>query len=201
MSSHARSSNLVRCMLALLLYLWVTPMAVPADGAHQETVAKIKAAYLLNFLRFADWPDNAFDTVSSPLNVCVLGQDTLGNILDVTMREQEVSGRTIAVRRIDAADKSAWQEDLHDCHLAFITRSEASRSEHIVAELRGSDTLTVGETASFALTGTMLALNFEDDRIIFYANPGAIRAANVRLSSKILQLARIIDDNSSAARN
>ncbi|NND60887.1 MAG: YfiR family protein [Gammaproteobacteria bacterium] len=165
----------------------LTASVVHAADAQESTVAKIKSAYLLNFLRFTDWPSWSFDDQTSALRVCVIGTDSLGGILDQTMDDELVHGRPIDVLRVTVDDP------LQHCHLLYIAASEESRLNDIVSKLNGSSTLTVGETAGFASDGAMLALNREDDRIIFYANRDAIRAGQVRLSSKILQLAKMVD--------
>ncbi|NND61264.1 MAG: YfiR family protein [Gammaproteobacteria bacterium] len=183
--------SLARGLGALLLCLSLLPCATLADST-SETIAKIKAAYLLNFLRFSEWPAESFSSRNSPITLCVLGRDTLGRTLDATMQEQRVAGRLLQIVRLagDSVDKPS--SAIEQCHLVFISRSEAGRVDHITERLAGTNTLTIGEVGDFADHGAMLALNYEDDRVIFYANPAAIRAGKVHLSSKILQLARIV---------
>lgn len=182
----------VRAVGTLLLCLALTPLATQADST-TETVAKIKAAYLLNFLRFAEWPADSFAGDASPITVCVLGTDTIGTSLDKTMQGQRVHGRPLRIERLGSVTAGAdVSEGLRACHLVFIGRSEAAHVDRVTEQLSGSDTLTVGEIGVFAESGAMLALNFEDDRVIFYANPRPIQLARVRLSSKILQLARLV---------
>lgn len=179
------------CVVAVTGWAGVTG-AAPVEA---DKVAKVKSAYLLNFLRFTEWPPESFERPGSPLQICVLGHDSLGSVLDTTVRGQTVAGRSVAVQRFSLEDSSSSLSlpgEIRRCHLVFIGDSEADRLDLILGELAGSHMLTVGETASFATDGTMLALNLERDRIIFYANPDAIRAGRVGLSSKILQLARIV---------
>lgn len=190
MKTHA----LHRAML-LLCCLAVWSGALSAGAIEQAKVAKVKSAYLLNFLRFAEWPADSFERADSPVRICVLGHDSLGAALDGTVNGQVVDGRPVAVLRFELNELPArfdLPEPISQCHLVFIGDSEAARLGAILDQLRGTHTLTVGETSAFAAGGTMLALNLERDRIIFYANPDAIRAGTVGLSSKILQLAKIV---------
>lgn len=182
---------------AILVWASIASPVANADSTEDARVAKIKSAYLLNFIRFAEWPRSSFPAANSPVRICLLGQDTLGPVMDGTVNGQAVGGRSIEVVRLaqDSASaeiKSEIAESLRLCHLVFIADSEASRLSSILGSLTGTHILTVGETGSFAVDGAMLALNLERDRVIFYANPDAIRASKVSLSSKILQLARIV---------
>lgn len=182
--------------LLVALCLSLAPPVV-ADGVHDETVAKIKSAYLLNFMRFANWPDDAFESRHSPFQLCVVGHDSLGSVLDVTMHNVRVAGHPVQIQRMSLAEDLLAEKmtpRLDSCHLVFLGHSETPRVAAILAALDPRDTLTVGETGAFADHGAMLALNLEGDRIVFYANRQAVRATEVQLSSKILQLARIVDE-------
>src|SRR5687768_747777 len=77
----------------------------------------VKAAFVLNFARFVEWPDSAFATPSSPLTICVLGADPFGGILDVTVGGERVHNRPVVVQRAPRATQLPPQTS---CHLAFV---------------------------------------------------------------------------------
>ena len=79
--------------------------------------------------------------------------------------------------------------------MLYIGGSEGAHLEEILAALAGGSTLTVGDVGAFAAAGTMLALSVEGDRVVFYANADALRAARPKLSSKVLQLAKLVDSD------
>ena len=41
---------------------------------------QVKAAFLLNFTKFVDWPAGAFAGSDSPITICILGNDPFGRI-------------------------------------------------------------------------------------------------------------------------
>lgn len=178
-------------MVAVLAWFALWPLATRADeSSATPTMAKIKSAYLLNFMRFSEWPATAFESSTDPLQLCIAGEDSLDRHVDRTMRGQSVAGRTIKIRRLGAGTQST--DAPASCHVVYISASELPQAATILGRYAGTAALTVGETNEFVSMGAMLALNLENDRIVFYANPAAIAAAPVHLSSKILQLARVV---------
>lgn len=178
--------------LALAISLALSAAGAAGQTVAQERVAKIKSAYLLNFLRYTKWPTHAFSDAASPLTVCVVGVDSLGRTLELTMSGQTVSNRPVAIRRYVSGDELRRHTNA-SCHLIFLSSSELEGAPTLTEFDNTGMSLTVGETRSFVRFGAMLALNLENDRIVFYANRDAIRRAEVDLSSKLLQLARIVE--------
>ena len=79
----------------------------------------VKAAYLYKLAPFVDWPPGALDP-QGPFNLCVVGRDPFGSVLDRAVAGQVIGGRPIAVRRLRTIDKgsgcqparkASWQPD------------------------------------------------------------------------------------------
>src|SRR5689334_7219765 len=87
--------------LALGLSLLAPAGGFAADAPPLEY--QVKAAFLLNFTKFVEWPASAFADGRSPLNICVLGEDPFGAALDQMVRGEAVNGRPLAVRRMRRA--------------------------------------------------------------------------------------------------
>src|ERR1700722_3325777 len=84
------------CLLAIVLLPGVTP------GAADPAVSKeyqIKAAFLLNFAQFVQWPGNTFTNASEPFRIGVLGEDPFGGALEETMQGETVQNRKIIIHR------------------------------------------------------------------------------------------------------
>ena len=60
----------------------------------------IKAATLLNFTKFVEWPPGSFPGESAPLSICILGADPFGATLDQTVHEEVANGRSLVIQRI-----------------------------------------------------------------------------------------------------
>lgn len=202
-----RNAGLAHILPPLLCLVLVMSTSI-AQGADVDPhkVTKVKAAYLLNFLKFTDWPDRAFDNRDSPIVVTVLGDDPLGPVLDQTMHNERVNGRPITVQRIPvAADdrrpngrytssaRGRLRAELQGSHMVYVSASERDQARQIADDLIQGAALTVGDDPAFARAGMMLALGVEDDRVVFYANRQAIQESALQVSSKVLQLANVLD--------
>ena len=173
-----------RC-LALFLLLTGLPSA-PQLHAQVSLEYQVKAAYLMNFTKFVEWPASAFSASDAPIVICVLGDDPFGPTLDRMVEGQDVNGRPIRTRR------SVPEANPQGCHVAFVSRSERTEMEQIVSTLRNSSVLTVSEVPGFADAGGMIEFVIEDDKVRFHINPAAARAAGLTVSSRLLSVASSI---------
>jgi hypothetical protein len=153
-----------------------------AQATPEALEYRVKAAYLLNFTRYVEWPPSAFTGPDATLNVCVVGRDPFGEVLDQTIGGRRVAGRSLRVLRPDRP-----ASDL--CHVAFVGDAPAAVREAWLAALRTEATLTVGETRSFAQDGGMIAFVIQDETVRFEINVGAVRSGGLRMSSRVLTLA------------
>jgi hypothetical protein len=79
------------------------------------------------------------------------------------------------------------------CHVVFVPVTEKDHAEKIMKSLQGSNTLTVGESDGFAAMGGIINLVVEGDKIRFEVNPAAADRAGLKISAKLLSMAKIVD--------
>ncbi len=171
---------------AALLLGWA-PLAAP-QAAPAATEHEIKAAFLLNFAKFVEWPASAHPAADSPIRVGVLGDDPFGNVLDRTLKGRSVQGRSFVVER------SKDPETLKSCHILFVAASEKEWVKPILGALKGLPILTVGEAAGFAHARGVVNFVLQEKLVRFEINPDAAARAGLKVSSKLLQLARIVQE-------
>src|SRR5262245_25491563 len=86
-------------MLAALLTWPVFPgIARAAERADVPAEYQAKAAFLLNFTRFINWPEQSFATADTPFVVGILGDNPFGSVLAETLRDERVRGRKVELR-------------------------------------------------------------------------------------------------------
>ena len=152
-----------------------SPSAAPArDNATAEEY-RVKGAFLLNFLKFTEWPNAP---AAEPLVIGVLLPDPFGSDLDEAARSVKVSGRRVEVRRFRKLG------DARSCHMLFIPRD----AEYLSAELPKPGRLTVGETPQFLASGGIISFYLEESRVRFEIAPEAARQAGLRIDPHVLQL-------------
>jgi hypothetical protein len=147
----------------------------------------VKAAFLLNFAKFAEWPEDSPQAQAPAVSICVLGRDPFGEVLEKTMAGRSVGGRPIVIQRYPTA------EGVRACHVLFIASSEYGRLTPILEGLAGQPVLTVGEGEAFALRGGVIGLVVENNLARFEVNLGAAQRKGLVLSSKLLGLARVVE--------
>lgn len=149
---------------------------------------KLKAVFLFNFVQFVEWPQTAFKDTNSPLVLAVLGNDPFGSYLDATVTGEIVRGRRIEVRRYRSVN------EIHDCHVLFISASESPNLKAILARLNGRSVLTVGDIPDFASRGGMIQFYKDQNKIRFRINIQAAKEAHLSVSAKLLQLAEVVPE-------
>jgi hypothetical protein len=170
--------------LVLLSLALVAATAVP--GAEEPSEYQVKAAFLLNFVRFVEWPVDVFKKADDPLVVGILGKDPFEGTLEQTVTNKTVGGRSVVVRHI--SDVTAART----CQVVFLAASETRRLGDIVTAGRG--VLIVGEAEGLAERGGMINFVVQDNHVRFEINPSAATRAGLKISSKLLQLAIVVPD-------
>jgi hypothetical protein len=156
----------------------------PGLSARQASEYQVKAAYLYNFAKFAEWPGSLTNR-SAPLAICVLGKDPFGPALDIAVTE-DIRGRKVVARRI-----SKFQEG-QDCSVLFIPMSEERRLGEILKGLERIPVLTVSDIPEFSRRGGMIQFVFEGNKIRFEVNLASSQSAGIMLSSELLKLASTV---------
>ena len=154
-----------------------------AQGGGPADAGQVKAAFILNFLKFVEWPTAG---PRAPITVVVVGDDGFGAVLTRAAAGQTHNGRPIDVRT------AARVADAGDAQLLFIAASQVRNLPSILRETEGRPVLTVGDTEGYGQAGVILNLYTFDQRVRIEANTTAAARAGLRLSSQLLRLARIV---------
>jgi hypothetical protein len=145
----------------------------------------VKAAFLYRFVQFVEWPQ-ASPLPPASITIGVLGRDPFGDVLDKVVLEKMVAGRSLAIRRF------ASVAALEPCEILFISSSEMPHLPEILARLQRAPVLTVGEADRFARRGGMIGFFYENNRVRLEVNREAAESAGLRVSSKLLTVARLV---------
>jgi hypothetical protein len=153
--------------------------------AQTDLEYQVKAAFLLNFAKFVEWPSSAFADSDSPVAICILGKDPFGRTIDDLVQGEEANGRKLIVRRMIQLPAP------QSCQVVFIEASAKDLAKTLSGLGRG--VLTVGEGGSFLRDGGIIAFVIENRRVRFDINQTAAEGAALKLSSKLLSVARSIE--------
>lgn len=147
---------------------------------------ELKAAFLYNFARYAKWPDGAFATKTSPLVIAVVGKDPFGKRLEETLGDKRVGRHPIVIRRYATA------KDIKDAHLLFLGEMSEKERKASVERVKTRPVLVVADEGGVTATGAAIGFYLDRKRIRFEVSVKALERTRLRLSSKLLKLARIV---------
>jgi len=176
------------CALGLAVFSTLAAAIPTWAQANSSVEYQVKAAFLLNFAKFIEWPPNTFQNERSPMTVCVFGYDPFGDALDEIIRGKNIDNHELLARRINELP------DLKGCQLVFVSEREEKRLPEILNNLKGVGALVVGEGGNFAERGGGIQFYLENNRMRFAINVDAVQRAHLTVSSKLLALARIVHD-------
>lgn len=146
---------------------------------------RIKAALIYKIMKMVSWP-NEKNNPNGAWYLCFLGEDTFGNMLD-SIEHRIVRKQKLILRR------NVTLNEVEDCHLLFISRSEQNYLTQILSKIEQLPILTIGDVDKFAQQGGMINLLKKRGRIQIEINNRAAREANLRINPRFLTLASIVE--------
>jgi ribosome-associated protein YbcJ (S4-like RNA binding protein) len=165
-----------------MIWLLLACASVHAQNS-QPTEYQIKAAFLFNFAKFVEWPPKAFGGESTPFVIGILGDNPFHDDLTRIIGNKTVDQHPLVVREYRSLD------GVTNCHMLFISNSEKERLPEILALLKGSNVVSVGEMDQFTESGGMIKFALKENKIRFLINNEAAHRAGLKVSSKLLALA------------
>jgi hypothetical protein len=175
-------------VISLALGVLVSGLSLaPAQGQSISREYPLKAAYLYNFANYIEWPAAAFPSPNSPFIVGVLGPNPFGSLLDELTRKT-IRGRPIVYRHYDSP------RDIGECHILFIGAAVSDADcMAAIADTRTRHVLIVTEAVGLARRGSVINFFVEQNKLRFEINLHAAQQRALRISSKLLSLARLIE--------
>jgi hypothetical protein len=159
--------------------------------AQVATAPELKAAFLLNFVRFTNWPVSVAPD-GADLTMCIVGDGRIVIALNDVTRGRRVDDRGIVVRALGGGDNA------ERCHLLYASGLRADQEQSLIDATRGRPILTSSDSSTFMTRGGVAGFHIAGGRMKFSVNPSAAERAQLRISSKLLSLAVIVKDATDA---
>jgi hypothetical protein len=167
------------------LFALLAGVSVCRAAAVQSLEYRVKAAFLLNFTKFVEWPPASFPSETSPISICILGDDPFGGGLDQMVEGESVNAHKLTVRHVRELPASG------SCHVLFVEKMEKDLAETLAKA--GPGVLTVGEGDSFLQNGGVIAFVIEGRRVRFDISENAATKAALKMNAKLLSVARSVE--------
>lgn len=163
--------------------MWTLLAAGRAQERPRLTDAEAKAGFLYNCALFVEWSRSTL--AADVLVIGIFGDEAVSKLAK-DMQGQSVNGRTIIVQAVPALDQ------LPSVHVLFVAGSDPDKARAVLARVRSAPVLTVGEHDSFTSDGGIVRLFTDDGRLRFEIDMTHAENAGLRVSAKMLGLAKIV---------
>ena len=169
------------CALALVAGILAARSLLLHAGPLTEPQAK--ASLLFNLAAFVEWPSTAL-AGGDRLLICVAGDPDVIAALQ-PYEGKAIDGHVIASRAVGD------QDDPSGCHILFVS---GAREQALTLVRRAADqpVLTVGDGAHFVRQGGTVRVFFEESRLRFEVNTTNAARTRLKISSRMLGLARVV---------
>ncbi len=183
------------CVAALFAAILFPPAIHENCTGQTPTEYQVKAAFLFNFLKFVEWPGDPAVDPQAKWVIGIVGDSPVSNQLSWLFAGKNVMGRDVQVKQFQAAD------NLRACNILFIGASERKRLPSILASLHGLSVLTVADMDHFIESGGMVQFVEEDSHVRLAIDVAATSRAHLKVSSKLLALARTVTSTEVSPNN
>lgn len=170
--------------LFALLFMWAL-VSADADGD-----AEYKSKFIINLVDYVDWPAGGDADESGSIAIAVIGDSPLLPKLKAMAETKTKDGKKIVIK------EKVLNESTYDCQILFLASKETSDLAQVLKKVNGNPVLTVSDCDYFANYGVMINFyNEENDgksKVKFEVNKATVSMAGLKISSKLLKLAKII---------
>jgi hypothetical protein len=157
----------------------VTPTFVPAQDV---TESALKAAYLLRFISFTEWPSDAL-APNAPLVACIIADNPVADAL-----QREVKGRTINAHTLSVTRSSSPR----GCQVLYLGGGALAPAIEGIQGFQAAPVLTMSDVDGFAEAGGLAQFYFEHSKLKFTINMATLKRSRLHMSALLLQLAKRI---------
>lgn len=162
----------------------LAPIHARAQAEEAVPEPQVKAAYLLKFLDFVEWPAAVFTAPRSPFVIGVAGADTLADELEALVARRRSEARPVVARRFKPGEAPTG------VHVLFVGRGAGTRLKPLFAAVELQPVLVVGETDEAFEAGAAIGFVMVDKRVRFDVAPRQAESRELRISSRLLGVAR-----------
>jgi hypothetical protein len=175
------------CILILALFSFVGEIKSLNGFAIANSLEhEVKATFIYKFIHFIEWPKSG--NASSEITIGVLGNSPIWNTLNEIKKEEDPDNK-IKLFQIKALT------EVTDYTILFFSPNEKPRFKKLLADLEGRPTLTISETKGFSDMGGQINFYLENDKVRFEINVESAKRSNLKISSKLLRLAKIVQNS------
>lgn len=173
-------SAIFRACLVIALPLATAGHVAAAQSPSLEM--GVKAAFLPKFAAYVNWPSGALGAPDEPIQLCVIGRDSIGSSLDEVAGRERIDQHPVQVRRLNSTAEAGG------CHIAFLGGTTKESPGRMLEALQGQPVLTVTDARGGADRG-IVHFVLQGGRVRFHIDDALAARSNLGISARLLSLA------------
>ncbi|MBF0211300.1 MAG: YfiR family protein [Desulfamplus sp.] len=175
-------------------FLSLCTIFLPIFSSAQEPLKQeIQAAMIIKFTDFIEWPPHSFEEDSNGFTIAILGKNEYQELFK-PFEGRLFHGRELKIiNYLDIEKIYTDKQDIGKIQILIFSQSENKIAESLIEKIKLRPILTVGDFPGFAQNGGII--NFfqkANNRIGFEINMEAKDLANIKISSHLLKLGKIV---------
>lgn len=175
-----RRQKKILTVLLVAITCGLLPYGVRADAALRKD-ARIKAAYIYNFIKFVSWPDQVEGGAPVTVTVCAYGKNPLDHALD------EIDGKEFSRGAIRVVTGDPDPNE-YACDVAYFSDLRRNVESFAFGIWSKAPVLTVSDTSGFRSRGGIIEFEQAGSKIGFAINVEKAKEVELNISSKLLLL-------------
>ena len=167
---------LSRVKFVFLLAALVFSAFKPGIESNEGNEYEVKAMFVLNFIRYVEWPEKNTNTEFS---IGIIGESEMAAPLERIAVQKKVGDKKIIIRKLSAEDDTY-------CNIILVSRERAGKLELIEKKYAGKGVLIISDESPHSAAINLVK---RDNKIRFEINQAAAKSGGVKISGQLLQLA------------
>jgi hypothetical protein len=176
-------SRLRRGLTAAYLSLIASALMTVAQAQDHNLEYAVKATFLYKFVPFVEWPADVFAAPGEAVDICIIGPDPFGGLLDEAVAGQEIGARPVLVHRSDILTEESA------CDVLFASGAAA---QQVLDFARGRPILTVTDASSGDEAMGIIHFVIAGNRVAFDIDTIEANNNGLEISARLLALARSV---------
>lgn len=173
--------------MLIMLFVHVTPSTAKAQTV-AEREAKIKAAYLYQFIKYVQFPDQAFAGSDTPLVIGTVGEDLVSDYMSLIAKKRDAGSRPLLHLAVTDASQAK------QCHILFVSnQADPNLVGPVMQNAANSPVLLVGEQIGFIKTGGVITFTIAGNNVRLRLSMTNALKRGIKISSELAKIADVVN--------
>ena len=159
-----------------------------AEDSPDDVARQIKAAYLIKFANYIEWPPHTFSNPDSPIIIGVIGANPLADELERVTRDRQIGKRPIVIQRLSIQDTSA------KVHILFLGRRAGPKINDWYQTVNTQPLLSVADASHELSSATAIKFVLDNNRLRFDVSVPVAERSGVKIGAPLLTVARRLEE-------